>query len=541
MIQIPDSIIKDEKEYKNKVKLYLKGKIEYEKFKPYSSAMGVYEQREKGKYMVRARIPGGVITLNQLKRIVKIANQYSEGRIHFTSRQDIQFHNVSLENTVNIIEELLEENIMTRGTGGNTPRNIGCSPLSGVDKEEVFDVTPYMEAVTSYLLKDQTVFNLPRKYKIAFSNSSKDTGNARISDLGFIAKIHEGKKGFVVYGAGGLGNAPKASIKLKDFIEDHEVLYYVQAMKELFENEGDRVNRNKARIRHILYRLGEEKFKNLFFDFLKKVKEKKNLDLYIEDTKEEKEKGKEISVDDLNIIHQKEKGLYSIYIHPENGNINIKNLNKVIEYIDNLRYIPSIRLTNTQGFYIRDIKGEDVTKLLYIVEKFSRKFPIEQSVACAGAKTCKLGLCLSQNLLSAIIKRFEKVEKEIKKEFPRMFISGCPNSCGQHQKGLIGFSGKAKRNEYGLIPMYTVFFGGNLEYGILGKAYGDIPAKKIPDFLVKLAEIKFESNIIDFMEFIQSKEKTIKGLIKKYEDIESIEDNPSLYYDFGSNTPFSLK
>lgn len=539
MIRIPERIIDEAKDYRSKVEAFKNGKTDPVRFKPYRVGLGIYEQRELDTYMVRTRIPSGIMTFKQLKKISELADLYGHGHIHFTTRQDIQFHKISLNDTVNIVEELLDVGIITRGTGGNTARNVVCSSLSGVDVNEVFDVSDYAEETTSYLLKDPSVLNLPRKYKIVFSNSSEDTGNAYFADLGFIAKIQDGKKGFEVLGAGGLGSSPTSATKLEDFIPAEEVLYHVQAMKEIFENEGDRSNKHKARIRYILYRLGEEAFLNLYKKQVDKVKKEKDLDLQIKAKEEIVNEGNTAKMTSNLLTEQKQKGLYSVYVHPENGNLAIKDLNKIIQLIDTLNYEVSIRLTNTQGFYIRDLKGADADELLQIIEPFVSHYDIDNSIACAGAATCKLGLCLSQNLLSAIKERFINVQDDIKSALPKVFISGCPNSCGQHQNGEIGFSGKAKRVGDGLIPMYTVYLGVNKKDFKLAEAVGDVIAKKIPEFLYELASLKVNSGVEEFTAFLTNEKENIEKLINKFNNIE--ETDKDLYYDFGSDEPFSLK
>ncbi|AOY76514.1 sulfurtransferase TusA family protein [Clostridium formicaceticum] len=543
MIKIPQQVIEEEKSYRNKVEDLKKGIIEAERFKPYRVSMGIYEQRDNDTYMIRTRIPSGVITLEQFKKISELAKKYSHGFIHFTTRQDIQFHKVTLDDTVDIMEGLLEADIVTRGTGGNTARNVGCSPLSGVSQEDVFDVTPYALATTEYALKDPTMLNLPRKYKMAYSSSPEDTGNATIADLGFIAKIKDGEKGFEVYGAGGLGGSPNVAIKLEDFIPASEVLYHVQAMKELFENEGDRTNKHKARIRYILKRLGEEGFKAKYQEVLQKIKKERSIEVFFNTQIPTKQIGKREEISHPLLLEQKNKGYYALYVHAENGNLRAEDLDKVINFIHGLNYEASIRLTTTQGFFVRDLTGDDAKKLLDIISSFTSPFPIDNSVACAGAATCKLGLCLSQNLLSVIKNRFLKADETIKIQLPRIFISGCQNSCGQHQKGEIGLYGKAKRVADGLVPMYAVLFGGAVGVGkaVLGKGYGMIPAQKIPDFLYELANLKKESGIEEITVFVKKEKEAVDKLIEDFSSIEPEAENSKLYYDFGAEEKFSLK
>jgi sulfite reductase (ferredoxin) len=546
MINITDDNYKVIKEFKEKAEQYLKGEIDPLRFKAFRVSMGVYEQRTTESYMVRTRIPGGVITFEQFRSISKLAKKYSDGGIHFTTRQDVQFHNVKLQDIHKIMEALIEVGIITKGTGGNTVRNISCSPLSGVSSDEVFDVLPFVQEVTNYMIKDPSTMTLPRKFKIAFSNSSADTGNATIADLGFIAKISGGKKGFEVYGGGGFGGNPRVALKLEDFIEANDVIYYAHAMKNLFEKEGDRSNKHKARIRYAVNRLGEEKFIELFKEELSKLKSEKNLTLEIdikaEDGKITVPSGVDKEFRNI-LLPEKEKGYFSLYIHPQSGNLKAESLDVILDFVDKLDYEVTARLTTTQGFFVRGLKETDVKNLIKVSESFSSKYDMYNSVACAGASTCQLGLCLSQNLLEAIRNEFENALDEVKDALPRLFISGCPNSCGQHQKGSIGFFGRTLRTADGLVPVYSVSFGGKVGSNAakMGEVYGDIAAKKVPEYLVKLAELKAASGIEAFESFLKEKTEAVKDLTKEYGSMESFNDNPGLYYDFGSEERFSIK
>ncbi len=549
MINLLDEHFKFIEDFKIKVEQYKNNEIDPLRFKAFRVSMGTYEQRERETYMTRLRTPGGFVNLEQLEVISDLASKYSQGRIHLTSREDIQFQNVELHDVHKIMEALIKVGIITKGTGGNTVRNVALSPLSGVSKDEVFDVTAYVKEVTDYLIKDPSTMNLPRKYKLAFSNSQEDTGNATIADLGFIAKIENGVKGFEVYGGGGFGGNPRVSIKLENFIEAKNVLYYVQAMKELFEKEGDRTNKHKARIRYIVHRLGEEKFVELFNNQLKIVKERENLDLVIDDKSFQKisyEKGQAIVIEDKYkniLIQQKQEGYYSVYVHPQSGNLRAEDLDILIDFVKSLSYEVTFRITTTQGLYVRDLKGEDAKKVVALIENFGAVFNLDSSVTCAGASTCQLGLCLSQNLLTGIKEEFKEADDEIKGALPRLFISGCPNSCGQHQKGAIGFSGRAKRSQDGLIPSYSISFGGRVGAGEakMGEVFGDIPAKKIPKYLLELAKLKAASGIRDFDTFLSQKREDIKNLVEAYSSIESFNENSDLYYDFGSCKKFSIE
>ncbi|HEY8804141.1 MAG TPA: nitrite/sulfite reductase, partial [Clostridium sp.] len=490
-------------------------------------------------YMVRPRIAGGVTTIKQLKDISEIAKKYDGVKIRFTTRQDIQFHSVKIDYLDSMLDELVKAGLITKGAGGDGIRNIACSPLSGVSQDEVFDVTLYMKEVTNYMMKDPANLKLPRKYKIAFSNSPEDTANATMTDIGFIAKIVEGKKGFEVYGGGGLGGGARVALKLEDFIEDTEALYYVQATKQVFEREGDRTNRNKARLRFVVQRLGDEEFIKMFREELQRLKAKQELGLNVESKVEKIQDNLEYNGSTWkkeyeNIIYpQKQSEYYSLYIHPQNGNMSTNDLDKVLDFLISLNYEISIRLTMTQGFFVRDLKEKDVVNLMDKTSDFSSIFNIYNSVACVGPKICNFGINNSQGLLNNIIEAFKYTSIDIKGALPRILIAGCHNSCAQPQKGLIGFVGKKKRIDDRLVPVYSISFNGRVGAGEakFGKTFGEIPVKKIAKFLMELAELKVNSGSLDFVEFIQNKEMNVRELVTKYSSIESFSENADLYSD----------
>jgi len=538
MITITKEILKSVDEFKENLKLYYEGKIE--NIKSFSSIMGIYKERLTETYMIRPRIPGGCVTLEQLKAISEIAKKYAGSQIRFTSRQDIQFHSVKIDNLNNVLEDLIKANLTTKAAGGDGVRNVTCSPLSGVAIDEVFDVTPYMKAVANYMMVDPENLKLPRKYKIAFSNSLEDTVYATITDIGFIAKIVDGTRGFEVYGAGGLGVSPKVGIKLEDFIDHRDALYYVQAVKQIFAREGDRRNRSKARLRFVLQRLGEEKFREMLKIELNKVRDEKDPTLNISCDQEDVEnenQGNKKQWDkkyENRIVNQKKEGYYSVYIHPRSGNMTTENLDNILDFLTGLDYKISIRLTMTQGFFVRDLKENDAQKLIDLTSDFSSIFNIDNSIVCAGPKICNFGINNSQGLFNKIIETFKDKSFDIKNALPQLLISGCHNSCAQPQKGLIGFIGRKKRIEDNLIATYSILFNGRVGPNIakFGEVYGEIPAKKIPNFLEELANLKVNSDYVDFPGFIENKEVEIRELVIKYSSLKGLSKNPDLYSDF---------
>ncbi|MEG0320165.1 MAG: nitrite/sulfite reductase, partial [Niameybacter sp.] len=229
-------------------------------FKHASGGMGVYAHRGGEKFMVRFRIPSGMTDVREMKLVRDITEKYGLKGIHFTTRQAIQLHGLDIEPICDIMKEALELDIYTRGSGGNFPRNVAISPLSGVDRDEAFDVTPYALAVGNHFLERIYTYKLPRKLKVSFSSSEEDSAHCTVQDLGFLAVDKDGKEYFKIYLGGGLGRNPRVAAILDELIEPSDVLYHIEGMICMFKAEGDYENKNKARVRYILERMGEEEF-----------------------------------------------------------------------------------------------------------------------------------------------------------------------------------------------------------------------------------------------------------------------------------------
>ena len=250
-MHIPDSVKEDTLGYRSQVNKFLDGQTSPVAFRAYRVPMGVYEQRTAGKFMVRIRIGAGLVLPYQLERIAQLSKTYGNGIVHVTTRQDIQIHKVSIEDTPDVLEGLLEVGLSPRGGGGNTVRNVTACPRAGVCPEKEFDVVPFAIATAEYLLQSRSSFNLPRKYKIVFSGCSADCAFASVADLGFFAHMKNGVKGFSVYAAGGLGSNPAVAAKIEDFIGAKEVFEVAEAIKRLFDKYGDRANNHIIDLRGV--------------------------------------------------------------------------------------------------------------------------------------------------------------------------------------------------------------------------------------------------------------------------------------------------
>jgi len=573
VFRIPETVKEDTAKYEGLVRQFMEGKVDPERFKGYRVPMGIYGQRgnEEELYMVRVRIPGGVLSRRQLMRLNEISKEYGKGFLHFTTRQDIQLHGVKIEDTPEILYKLLEVGLSPRGGGGNTVRNILNSPRAGVNPDEVFDTTPHALALSEYLLKDRSSFNLPRKYKIAFSSTLEDDALATVNDLGFIAKRRNGKRGFKVYAAGGMGNSPAIGIVLEEFIEEDKIFYVAEAIKRLFDRYGDRDNKHKARLRFVRERLGDKGFIEKYRNYLAEVIEKglkveeilfsnpeeQDVELLeeteIEQPEEELNQSSKLGPEVLRyrdfIYREKKPGLYSLEIRPENGDLAYPEVNRLLELLDSSL---SLRTTNKQGLLLRGIKERKLLKVIKSLQNISQNLLVpaiaSAPIACKGASTCRLGLCLSPELSRAIRKELLNLESRLRNLLPQIYISGCPNSCGQHYIAPVGFEGRAKRYKGRLVPHYSLLLGGHTseDETRLARRVIDIPARKIPEFLKELVSfLDSDSNYTgkdSFNKYLQNGGfKKITDLASKYTAIPEYQEDPQIYRDWGQEQDFSLQ
>ena len=494
---------------------FANGELNLMQFKHASGGFGVYAHRGGKEFMIRLRIPSGITKVDEMLKVYGFAEKYGLDKIHFTTRQAIQLHGLNIDEICDLMKEALDNDIYTRGAGGNYPRNVAMSPLSGVDPNEEFDVTPYAKAIGNYFLERIYTYKLPRKLKVSVSNGKEDAAHCTVQDLGFVAVNKDGKEYFEIYLGGGLGQNPKIAVKYQDLIEPKEILYYVEGMVRMFMAEGDYENKNKARVRYILDRMGEKDFLDCYRKHVNEVKEKENLEITVEPKVYNKE-GIEIEIENPRLFKQKQKGLYSVYLHPIGGQLLTKDLKSILDLISKFEDA-EIRLAMSEGIYFRNLNGIEAKKLLDLTEGMSAKTKFEQSVSCIGIPICQIGLCNSQGTLNAVMDYFKENNYRLD-VLPTMYFSGCQNSCGVHQIGSIGFTGKKKRVLDKVDECFTLFVGG--AYGIgdtkLGVACGDLPAAIIPEFLLELAK-KVEASDLEFNNYLTTKEDEFRELAKKYE------------------------
>jgi sulfite reductase (ferredoxin) len=559
MYIIPNNLAEEIKEYGTLVAEYEKGNINHVKFKSVRVPLGVYEQRGNSGYMIRIRCAAGFVKPSQLIKIAELAHKYGT-IVHITTRQELQIHNVELRNTPLILKELFQSKLGTKGSGGNTIRNITTSSYDGISHDDVFDVSPYIATITSKIMNEPDSWTLPRKVKIAFSSNSKDEAFACFHDLGFIAEIKDGKRGFKVYLGGGYGVKPRVADKVIDFAPEEDLFFIIDAVKKMFSQHGNRRNRHKARMRFLFYKLGREKTLELFAQYLEDARKKKNNEFKLQDihfiNNPNINNSELLNIDD-NFTNwkneytqeQAKSELFSVIVPIHLGNINPEQLIELGNFLLNIGE-DTIRCTIRQNFHLRNIPKfllENIYQKLNNIgiETKSSKF-LNNIVSCTGADTCRLGMCLSKGLLNAVRSEISSSKLDFDKlKNVRINISGCPNSCGAQHIADIGLQGRVARNGR-LYPAYNILTGvKTLENEpSFSQQRGSISAKDTPKVVKFLLE-DFSKNITaysSFQEYIQSESanKKLSEIIEKFENIPSFEENPNYYYDWGANEPFAM-
>ena len=499
------------------------------------------EGRKKGTYMIRPRFFESKIDIEDFEYLLDVVQKYCDKRLHLTTRQDFQLHGIEKENLPDLLEAISKRGFFTKATCGDSTRAVITPETTGFE-EEVFDVSPHAKIVTDYILNGREFMHLPRKYKVAFSNKEENSLYAKINDIGFQAVIQDGKKGFRVYVGGGIGPISTNAIILREFIEEDEFLYYIHAIRNVFNDHGNRKIRARARLRYVLLNLGEEKFLELCNEYisnfyaekgdslrvytrklldereiLDKEKELEKIEVFSNgENTDESIKDDEFIKSERNIVAGKHKGEYGYYLRPARGNIYKEDGEKLIKFVKSLDYKVELKLTSFQSILVRGLKKEDLLKLKEIMEEYYGENEFFNSYSCIGSTTCNVGILDTPPILDYIFKYFENEEKrELTNYLPQIKIAGCPNSCATPQIAKLGFSGRRKKDgEYFAIFARGEFTGKTVK---LNEIVGEIKASKIPYFLEDIANIIKEENI-EFEEFVH--EERFIELIEKYKEFE---------------------
>lgn len=523
----------DLKDFREMTEKFYAKEVSVKDYKGFSGGFGSYAQKGAEASMLRLRMPGGRITKEKLKFLVDAIEKYNVKRAHLTTCQTVQFHDLDARAVCDIMEQAMEVGIVTRGGGGDFPRNTMVSPLSGVEKGEYFDVLPYAEKASDYLMGIIKTVKLPRKLKVGFSNSPANVTHATFRDLGFVAKANAT---FDVYSAGGLGNNYRMGVKVAENVKPEEVLYYIETMVRVFTTYGNYESRAKSRTRYMQETLGVEGYCKAYQEKLAEVKNeyKESLLVEIQQSTQQPEKkttgnteDSKIVNDSVNtekypqneaaserIISQKQNGLYAVAYHPIGGMIPTQKFREIYEVIEK---IPNaeLRVAPDETLYIINLNAQQSEKVFAITEDGAKNL-FETSVSCIGSTVCQIGLRDSQGLLANIIAAVEPYHFA-DGVLPRIHISGCTSSCGTHQIGKLGFHGASKRVDGKMQQAFAFHVNGQDAQGkeYFGEEWGTMLAEQIPNFFVELGQIISAENLT-YESWYEKNPEMLKQIAEKY-------------------------
>jgi sulfite reductase (ferredoxin) len=556
---------------------YLAGNVDEDVFRVFRLNQGIYGQRQGGHHqMVRVKVPHGRITPDQLEMFGYIADRYSRGWGHLTTRQNVQFHFVPLEQTPEVLRLLASVGVTTREACGDTVRNVAGCHLAGACPFEVLDITPWAQATTDHFLRSPLAQRLPRKFKINFSGCATDCGQAMFNDVGVVA-VNQPRAdgtlepGFRIFVAGGLGANPHPALALEDFTSRDDLLATIESILRVQDHYGNRDNKLRARMKWLVDTMGIDELRERIFKerkFLRasatwpggvpaRVQEQGDAPAGVEGDISGAPGMTPVTLqssdpyrrwEDANVVRGRGNGTVSAYASCRLGDITSDQFRALADIQRD--FDTDIRITNRQNLALRDL-SED--KLLPLYDRLSA---IEMGkpgaelardvVACPGADTCNLAVTQSRGLADDIGRGLEEAGLADVGGV-KVNISGCTNSCGQHHASDIGFCGLERRAHGRAAPGYQMLLGGRL--GNTEVEFGE-KAAKLPARNASTAVVRVVGRFADEREagetFRQWLDRSggAKGVgttLKDLDEFPTPEEGPDFYVDFDETGPYTAE
>jgi sulfite reductase (ferredoxin) len=518
--------------------------------------------------MQRIKIPAGGLDAAQLETLAELAEEYSDGIAHITTRQDVQLHYIHIDDTPTIMRRLAAARITTREACGNTVRNVTACPFAGVCQDEVFDVTPYARALSRFLLGHPDCQSFGRKFKPSFSGCAQHAcGLANMHDLGLVGvtrgEIGKEVRGFAVYVGGGLGTVPYQAKLFDPFLPPEELLPIAQSIARVFARLGEKKNRNRARIKFLIHDLGIEKFKELVWEERRTLPPDPRWTDYLEAAIALKEEplhapGETPSSSSeafgqwqaTNVRPQSQAGYSTVAVTLPLGDITANQLRALADIVRRFTR-ETIRTTVEQNFVIRWVSNRDLVDLYEALDAVNLGEPgagtIVDIVTCPGTDTCKLGISSSRGLAGELRNRLAEKSFAMDAAVRNLHIkiSGCFNSCGQHHVADLGFYGVSRKKGGYAVPHFQVVLGGEWDNnaGSYGQAVVAVPSKNIPQVVTRLtgrysANRKSGESFQDFVKRIGKVE--IKTLLDDLTQVPTDGSDRSFFSDWGDPREYSL-
>ena len=561
MYRIPSTLNGDLDYTQSLIDQFKAGEIQAGQLKSNRVPMGIYEQRKNQHYMLRLRCAGGLVTPEQLAKIAFVGHQLSTSHLHVTTRQEIQIHNVDIEDAIPALKKLEKVGISSAGGGGNTVRNMMVDDRSGLTADEEFDVYPYVEELTSRLIAEKDSFTMPRKYKVAIDTSVATANYSYIADLGLQARIKDGQRGFRVLIAGSAASNAHTGWEVFDFLPEKDLYRAAKALKNWFHKYGNRRNRHKARMRYVFYKYGTEEAKRLYLEEFEELKKDGSIDFEAPALPLEHHKPgfpalkaptdfetwkRRYALKQTNAEGLKEN-LWYAYIPLRHGNNSTDFFAEVAEYLGNYGN-DVIRFTKKEQIQVRNIPEEYLPNIYAFFKKlgvYQIDYPVVVTnlTCCTGADTCRLGICLPKGAIDGIAKQLLNSDLNLDAipDF-ELRMNGCTNICALATWGDLGFSGRVGRVGDDPYPAYTIWLPVKGKHEI-DLQQGYIAAKKIPAFVEDYLRdvIAEQANYADYYDYVAKRGVNIvKELIAKYKEVAPYSEEPDTFFDFGDDEKFSL-
>jgi sulfite reductase (ferredoxin) len=595
--KLPENLRREIDIFETEIELRKQGKIEERLFAETRLRRGVYGQRydngqrhdgkkvqrlgypseeqTKGPHtlwdapgMQRIKIPFGGLNAEQLEVLADLAEEYSDGIAHVTTRQDCQLHFVHIDDTPTLMRRLASVGITTREACGNSVRNVTACPYAGVCPDEAFDVTPYARALSRFLLGHPDCQDFGRKFKPAFSGCQQHAcGLTNMHDLGVIAvtRNESGReeRGFHLYVGGGLGAVPYQAKLFDEFLPPEELLPIAQAIARVFARHGEKKNRNRARIKFLIQDLGIEKFRELVRDERKILPHDPKWTEYLKDTDQYQEVPLRPGGDlpekaaegfrrwlKTNIRPQRQAGYVVATITLPLGDITAHQLRALADIVRRFTR-ETVRTTVEQNFVIRWVSQSDLPDLYAALETVGLGQPgagsIIDIVACPGTDTCKLGISSSRGLAAELRTRLAEKSLQLDQAIQNLHIkvSGCFNSCGQHHIADLGFYGVSRKVGGYAVPHFQVVLGGEWtnNAGSYGLPVVAIPSKNIPEVVTRIGEryVTGRNKGESFQEFVKRSGKVeVKRLLEDLTRVPEFQGDRSYFSDWGDPREYSI-
>lgn len=559
--KVSEAAKKDIIDLQKKIERFQNGEIEEDKFKLFRLTRGVYGQRQPGVQMIRIKLPYGKVTSDQLIKIADVSDKYATGNLHLTTRQDIQLHYVKMTESPALWAELEEESVTLREACGNTVRNVTASPDAGINPNEPFDVTPHAHALTHYFLRNPVCQDMGRKFKIAFASDEQDSAYTYFHDLGFIPKVQEvngeSLKGFKVVIGGGLGAQALVAHTAFEFLAEDQIIPFAEAVIRVFDRYGERANRNKARMKFLLKKMGFDQMMTLINEERIAIKNKSfEIDAALaQPTLPALKDPGTVDIENwedfqdwqrTNVFEQKQAGYYGVWVRVPLGDIHSTTARALAGLVKDYA-ADDIRVTVNQGLLLKYVKKEHLALIYQELDKLNLAKPGFNSThditACPGSDTCNLAVTNSTALSLELEKMLQTEFKGlIDESHIKLKISGCMNACGQHMAANIGFHGSSIKNGALIIPAMQIVIGGGVSpdgKGFIAEKVVKVPTKKIPEALAAVLR-EFENKGEEgeyFNDFYQRLGKMhFYHLLKPLADVASLADSD--YVDWGKTENF---